>query len=261
MKSFVINLNSSRDRLNCVSKQLNKLNVPFERIPAIYGEDLSSDYLNDITYPIDHVESKTRFTRALTKGEIGCFLSHRICWQLLVSSNEKRALILEDDIEISPKASSYLRDANWLPENVHLCQLNVPYDGMKGRIGFETLPIDEYIRLVRPLYPTPTGSFAYIISREVASEALRLSTKLPAPIDNFLFSPWFSISNRFILWRTDPCLVKPATDLPSDIGDRGKKNVEKAPFIIRHGWRRFLLDRNIKKYQHGGQQFVFKYWQ
>lgn len=260
MKAFVINLDSSQYRLNCVSSQLNKLNVPFERVSATCGENLSSDYINSILYPLNHVDSKTRFTRALTKGEIGCFLSHRTCWQLLVSSNEKRALILEDDIEISSKASVYLQDDEWLPSKVHLCQLNVPSDVIQGRIEFESLAIDENIRLVQPIYPTPTGSFAYIISREVAAEALRLSKKLPAPIDNFLFSPWFTISNKFKLWRTDPGLVKPASDLPSDIGDRSKKNVEKAPFFIRHGWRRFLLDRKIKKYQRGGQPFVFKFW-
>lgn len=260
MKIFVINLDSSRDRLSRITNQLNKLNVEFQRIPAVCGKHLSDDDVSNVTYPINHVETKTRFTRALTKGEIGCFLSHKICWQLLVESTDQRAVILEDDIEISPKASKYLQNDKWLPADVKLCQLNVPYDGKKGRIDFDICPIDENIRLVRPLYPTPVGGFAYIISREVAAEALSLSTRLPAPVDDFLFSPWFTISTKYVLWRTDPGLVIPSSNTLSDIGDRSKRSVIKAPFFIRHSLKRFLLDRKIKKFQHGGQSFVFKYW-
>lgn len=260
MKTFVINLDSSQDRLNRISVQLKKLGVPFERVPAVNGTKLTDDFIKNITYPLDHIDTKTRFTRALTRGEIGCFLSHRVCWELLLESNEKWALILEDDIEISPYAAKYLSDDKWLPSDVNLCQLNAPYDGKIGRIGHSTKNIDKDIKLVQPLYPTPTGSFAYFISRDVALEALRSSKKLPSPVDNFLFSPWFDISPKFVLWRTDPSLVIPLQDVKSDVGDRGKNSIKKAPFLIRHGLKRLIMDWKIRRYQSKGKEFVFKFW-
>ena len=101
MLRFVINLDSSKDRLVSISQRLNELGIPFERIPAVNGRTLSDQQISQITYPYDHFESKVRFTRELTKGEVGCFLSHRKCWERLLESEEEWALIMEDDINIS----------------------------------------------------------------------------------------------------------------------------------------------------------------
>lgn len=261
MLVYVINLDSSKERLRRIKDQLSYLNIPFQRVPAIKGQDLSDDFVKSITYPSNHFETKVKFTRDLTKSELGCFLSHKLCWTLLLQSNEKRALILEDDIKISPHASPYLSNDQWLPESVKLCQLNVPCDEKVGRISLSIKKIDDNIDLVNPLYPTPIGAFAYFISREVAEEAINLSDRISAPVDDFLFSPWFSIVHRFNLWRTSPALVKPATGICSDIGDRSTKNVTKAPFFIRHGLTRFLLDRKVKKYQSKGKDFIFRFWE
>lgn len=260
MLVYVINLDSSTERFQRISSQLTKLNIKFQRISAINGRTLDENFVKTITYPTDHFETKVRFTRNLTKAEIGCFLSHKHCWDLLLKSNEKWALILEDDITISPHASKYMTSDDWLPDDVKLCQLNIPCKEKRGRIGLWSRTIDKDITLVAPLYPTPLGAFAYFISREVAKEAISLSDKISAPVDDFLFSPWFSIVHQFKVWKTSPALVIPAAGVNSDIGDRSKKNIKKAPFFIRHGFRRFLLNTEVKKYQSNGQEFIFRFW-
>ena len=249
MLRFVINLDSSKDRLCSISQRLNELGVSFVRIPAINGRALSDQQISEITYPYNHYESRVRFTRELTKGEVGCFLSHRKCWERLLESDEQWALIMEDDIQISSLAPSYMLSAEWVPSGIDICQLSCGKASLEGTIRKEFHKVDNALSLVAPLTPAPVGCMCYLISRNAARLALNLSKKLPAPVDDFLFTLWFDIANTFVVWRTSPTLVIPADGIESDIGSRTKKDVRKAPFFVRHGLTRFLMDRNIRKFQ------------
>ena len=260
MLRLLINLDRSTDRLSEVTKRLNDLKIPFERVSAVDGCDLSQSTIESLTYPINHFETKVRFTRALTPGEIGCFLSHIKCWKKLASSTEKWALILEDDIQISTFARKYLIDDNWLPSDIKICQLSNLVPQQNGKIAEQPRKIDNFLSIVRPSAPIFLGTQAYFISKEFATRAIELSLKLPAPVDNFLFSPWFSLYNEYPLWKTSPILVIPKEETESEIGQRSKKYTKKAPFWIRHGPKRFFLDIKIKHMQTKGydHKFIFK---
>lgn len=259
MLTLLINLAESKDRLSKMTCRLKKLGVEYERIEAINGKQLTQATKDSLTYPYNHFESKVRYTRELTDGEIGCFLSHRMCWEKLVASNEDFALIMEDDIEISTLASKYLLSSSWVPPSVDICQLSCLETIQKGRIKNDFLKIDEFVTLIIPVYPTPLGCQCYLISKHAAKTALMFSKKFPCPVDDFLFSPWFTMANCFTIWRTAPTLVVPDQTTKSTIGLRTKKHVKKAPFFIRHGLTRFILDWNIKKNQKAGTEFEFKF--
>lgn len=260
MLRFVINLDRSKDRLDAITRKLDALGIDFQRVPAVDGSKISEEQKKELLYPIDHFETKVRFTRELTNGEIGCFLSHRECWKRLLDSDEKWALIMEDDIQISKRAAEYMKTDAWIPQEVEVCQFSALDDEIKGRITNRPIvKIDGFLRLVEPLYPTPLGMQCYCISRVAAEEALKTSVKLAAPVDDFLFSPWFDFCKKHVLYRTSPLLVVPNKDFDTDIGNRSKKYVKKAPFWIRHGLRRVLMDREVKKYQKAGLDFIFKF--
>ena len=260
MLRFVINLDRSKDRLDAITRKLDALGIDFQRVPGVDGFKISEEQKRELLYPIDHFESKVRFTRELTNGEIGCFLSHRECWKRLLDSDEKWALIMEDDIQISKRAAEYMKTDAWIPQEVEICQFSALSDEINGRISRRsTIGVDEFLRLVEPIYPTPLGTQCYLISRKAASAVLNDSKKLPAPVDNFLFSPWFGFCRKYVLYRTSPLLVIPNQDLATVIGSRGKRDVNKAPFWIRHGLQRFLMDREIRKYQKDGLDFTFKF--
>ena len=72
-KIFVINLDRSKDRLDSMKTQLDNLNLAFERIAAIDGRCADEDSLNK--HYSQELNRKKYFT-PLTKGEIGCYLSH-----------------------------------------------------------------------------------------------------------------------------------------------------------------------------------------
>lgn len=261
MLSFVINLDSSVGRMKQISTQLNQLNIPFERISAVDGRNLSDSQIEKLSYSVKDRDIRIRFTRDLTVGELGCFLSHKLCWTKLIDSTEEWALIMEDDIQISSLATLYMQTDEWIPDNVKICQLSCLEKSQYGKIGDEIKKVDNNFKLVNPIYPTPLGCQAYFISREFASEAIRLSEKFPAPVDDFLFSPWFDLSWKFKIWRISPVLVIPSAQIGSDIGSRSKKHVNKAPFFLRHGLKRFLFDMKIKKFQRAGEDFTFQFFE
>ncbi|HET8693533.1 MAG TPA: glycosyltransferase family 25 protein [Aquabacterium sp.] len=94
---LLINLDRSRDRLERCGALLDKLGLPWERVPAVEGAKLDPATLKQLNpQPAPHGE----WFRGLTPGEIGCFLSHLKCWELIAQRQLACALILEDDFDL-----------------------------------------------------------------------------------------------------------------------------------------------------------------
>ena len=72
-RALLINLPKHTERYEKVRQQLQSADIPYEKAPACDGKLLSDE------------EMKANVTffgrRFLTRGMIGCFLSHRACWQ------------------------------------------------------------------------------------------------------------------------------------------------------------------------------------
>lgn len=112
MKSFFINL----DR--CTTKrELMQIQFPeAERITALDGKTLSPESI--APYAVDRYWRDPSWNRRFTKGEVGCILSHIICWKKCLELNEP-ILILEDDVEVVDpsyldKASNYIQNFDFL---------------------------------------------------------------------------------------------------------------------------------------------------
>lgn len=96
MKTYIINLTKDKDRrknMETILAPYKKLSV--EYIEAVDGRSLSENELSRL-FNQDKF-SKTHINSATTL-EIGCVSSHHKCYKKLLESNEKYALILEDDI-------------------------------------------------------------------------------------------------------------------------------------------------------------------
>lgn len=93
---FLINLDRSADRLARCAPILDGLGLSWERVPGVEGKALDAARLAALNpNPTPHGE----WFRPLTPGEIGCFLSHLRCWQLIEERGLDCALVLEDDFE------------------------------------------------------------------------------------------------------------------------------------------------------------------
>lgn len=80
-KVFVINLKKRFDRRFLISRQLDKLNIPFELVEGTLSPG----------------------NKALGKGELGCLLSHFFVLKYAQHLKLKNCLILEDDAKFSKK--------------------------------------------------------------------------------------------------------------------------------------------------------------
>jgi GR25 family glycosyltransferase involved in LPS biosynthesis len=91
---FVINLLKDKERLECVSQELNKHSIKFQRFDAVYGKDLSDDEINK---KVSFIGRNLLCHHSM----VGCYLSHVNLWKKLVEDkNNDFYLIFEDDITI-----------------------------------------------------------------------------------------------------------------------------------------------------------------
>ncbi len=98
MKTFLVNLDRSPERLAFMKAQLDRLGIAFERIPAIDGRALTPA---DRARRFSRVRSFIAAKKRLSDAEIGVALSHGDCCRRMVAANVPVALILEDDVALA----------------------------------------------------------------------------------------------------------------------------------------------------------------
>lgn len=181
IKTYVINLKESVDRRKAVLAETAK--YPFmdiEFIEAVDGRKLTSVEMKDC---FDLKKFSNRYRRAPKGGEIGCILSHRVCYRNLLESEEEFALILEDDVnfiypeDIETTLNAILKEYND----------NKPYF-ITFAMHFLYYP-KEYRKVgnynLYKIYDA-FGTCAYLINRKAAERLL--SVVFPFTVaDDFLF--------------------------------------------------------------------------
>ena len=206
MKIYVINLKRAADRRAHMEKKLQALGLEAEFFEAYDGRNLTDDE------PLfDKELSLERNGQALTKGELGCSMSHRALYERIVKDNIDRALILEDDITLDPRIVSLLSDERFLT-SVHWDWLQIDYNKVgwwyvtdsfrSARVQIQRRPSfifyfvakipfiffiaafeklrDEYYRATKPAIvpffrPLYLAS-AYVVTRHAAEVLLKLQT-------------------------------------------------------------------------------------
>ena len=99
-------------------ERLQNAHIKFERMPAVDGSILSDIELKKMVTPLGRM--------LLTRGTIGCFLSHRKSWASCIS-RDRPLLILEDDA--APAADFKTSQLNWLRPIPHgMCCSSVASD-------------------------------------------------------------------------------------------------------------------------------------
>lgn len=96
---FVISLKRATERRAAISEHLRSLGVEFEMIDGVEGSALTTDQLAEV------VSTGCE----LSKGMIGCNLSHISVYRRIAEGAADVALILEDDARLSPLVVDLLR--------------------------------------------------------------------------------------------------------------------------------------------------------
>lgn len=162
LNTYIIHLKKSTARYEYITNLLYRydfLNV--EYIDAVDGR-LMDDY--SIRKQFNYTKSYHRYGRTLNKGEIGCALSHRKCYERIILSQNEYALVLEDDISIMRELRVLidLRPQIDLIMNTPkptICFLSGDYWFWEGREGITSVF-------------SAVGAYAYLINKAAARKIL-----------------------------------------------------------------------------------------
>lgn len=158
---FLINLDSAAHRLRDMQLQLDRMGIPFERIPAIVGKELSIQDIEKISPPGLWIGK-----RRPSPGELGCFLSHVRVLDKIIARNLSRACILEDDIRLSNEFVDFLSPELTVPPDIDILKFEIAGPTPRLRsISIGSIRNRELAFLAEGGWP---GSAAYIVTQRGA---------------------------------------------------------------------------------------------
>ncbi|XP_017043782.1 glycosyltransferase 25 family member [Drosophila ficusphila] len=99
---FMINLKRRPERREKMEQLFEELGIETEYFPAVDGKELTTERLQEMGVRFLPGYEDPYHHRAMTMGEIGCFLSHYNIWVMMVRKELKEVLILEDDVRFEP---------------------------------------------------------------------------------------------------------------------------------------------------------------
>ena len=207
MLTLLINLDRAPERMQRMEALMQKWNLSFERISAVDGTKFSSNDIENYRLPY---HKRRYFLKDMTAGEIGCYLSHLEAWKRLVASAQEWALVLEDDLAFLRDPTPLLSNTDWIPEGVKLVQLARGYPAMCSVVRDKrVIPVSDTEKLMVVLEGMNGGTQGYFIHRDVAEELIKISTQVPAPSDDILFSFATPLRKKCTPWFLSPALIIP----------------------------------------------------
>jgi len=168
-KTYYINLDHRTDRREYFLKNFCK-EIKAERISAVYGEELKIENLNENIITLegkeDSINKEKPIYPFLTKGAIGCALSHKNIWEKILKEKYERTLILEDDINIVEnfKQKLYLILEKYNEFDIHY----LGHHHVSG--GAYKIDSQEILRRPKIIY----GTFGYVVNNKAAEELLKI---------------------------------------------------------------------------------------
>lgn len=98
---FVLNLDRATERWENIQKVMNAADLSIERLPGVDGRRLSPQELTK------HSSFLARTFQP--RGVVGCYISHRKFWQMIVDRNLDSAILFEDDVQLVPDFKQLLQ--------------------------------------------------------------------------------------------------------------------------------------------------------
>lgn len=207
MKTYVINLKRSPHRLQFMAAQLDKLQLDFEVVEAVDGQQISDEQRSNYTNGRD-----------MLRGEVACTLSHLKCYELMQRNGVEIALILEDDCTISePFLKQHLDSWEEKADREKITLLTYFWCREGQMVLLPGTPASHgySIRSPREIWGV-ARSGAYIISRESAKAIQEYNSKNDlVKADN-----WYGYYRDNIISGIDciyPMPISEAADFGSDI--------------------------------------------
>lgn len=241
---FVINLEHDVVRRAHMASQCARLGLAVEFVPAVNGRQLSDTdraaYDRDKTLRVYGVE--------MLDTEIGCYLSHYRLYQRMVREDIPVALILEDDVELSPAFPRIVQDLladpqpEWQVVRLESLRRRVREPKNAKFLGrpVKALRDGELYRLGTHVL----GFGAYLIRQDAARRMLDYGRHIFMPVDQTMDRYW---ENDILPYLVRPIPVHQRGDLASRIGARPPGRHKGQPWALRLRQRWQRLSDSIAK--------------
>lgn len=182
MKIYVVNLASATKRYQQINSQLRDLGLAYELFEAVNGSTLDEQTMEELC-STDAVKSNPTW---LTKGAIGCALSHWGVYKKIVADGEEVALILEDDMILPPNFPEILATVeNQIADN----EVILLYFQSFKEIVFSNQNKTRLVGKYELAYPMSMnnlgGAGAYIIKKSVAQKFVNQLIPIRASADTW----------------------------------------------------------------------------
>lgn len=237
-KIFVINLESSIERKENISRQLDELSLSFELFSAVDGRTSPPHPL--LKYYNDNL-SQTYRAKTLSAGQLGCYASHYLLWKKCVELNQP-IIVIEDDALLFKEAFlNFLQNIRDIPETVECVRLfsnkRRKYDSYEV---FEVKSIS--IHKFTKGHMSATG---YFLTPSGAKKLLNNSNEWYMAVDIYMDRFW---QNEVECYGTAvPCLTNdPKFD--SDIGYEKRTSTRSLFKKFKREW--FNLNETIQRHLH-----------
>ena len=183
MDFYYIALPSEYDRRANIEKWLASTTFQYSWVCAKKGSD-------DVNHSYCERERIKRFGFPMSEPEIGCFLSHKECWQYVVASN-KTSVVLESD--------AVPLDLDSLVELIKIIEkpeMESRYDLI--RLAGVFPDNEKFPRTVACLgasrllqfHGDPMGAAAYVVTPSAARKLIECSRRFFLPVDVYLGLTW-----------------------------------------------------------------------
>uniref|UniRef100_A0A671X565 Collagen beta(1-O)galactosyltransferase 2b n=1 Tax=Sparus aurata TaxID=8175 RepID=A0A671X565_SPAAU len=182
---FLINLKRRLERRTRMFKTMTALGLHPTLTDAVDGKALNSSQLQALGIEMMPHYKDPYSGRVLTRGEIGCFLSHHSLWVQVLERGLDRVLVLEDDVRFEPR---FKRRLQAIMEDIDKAQLDwdLIYVGRKRmQVQQPEQSVDGVNNLVVADYSYWT--LGYALSQQGARKLLAADpfTRM-LPVDEFL---------------------------------------------------------------------------
>lgn len=203
MKSYIINLERSKDRWGFMEKQFVEKGLAFERVDAIDGSKFDEEFLKDNLQPM----SKTKCVEihCLTPSELACNLSHAKALDLIANGEDEYGAVFEDDIYLSPKAVFFLKSYDWIPKGTTMIKLDKGWHLYIKNILRIPFSLPEG-RLLCKFILNPFGAGSYIVSKETAAWLSKELRKTKYLVDVFYFDSYYGICSKLKPLQLSPAI-------------------------------------------------------
>jgi glycosyl transferase family 25 len=182
MHSLIIHMPGSTNRAANVEHLLFSL-PNAQVVEAVNGRDVVARNAMSLRPGDLHAPS---YPFRLNPGEVGCFLSHRRCWQRIVDSDWGYALIVEDDLALDPPQWD---EALALIESHADAESFIRLPAKRREVAAVQIDQQGHSKLFLPKV-IGLQTVAQVVGRAAAQRLLEATAILDRPVDSFLQMHW-----------------------------------------------------------------------